>query len=139
MAEEVRKLAAQCSEATTEIAQLVQEIRNDVEKVVSLASDQKNNNNVVKSFEDILNKTQAASSSVSTLVSAAQMIQQESQQIESEIKTIAEAVSQTAAAVESIAGYTEEQTASVEELSGSADELNQVAFEMRQEISRFKY
>ncbi|GAB6156960.1 methyl-accepting chemotaxis protein [Desulfotomaculum varum] len=139
VADEVRKLAGQCAEATTKIAQLVQDIKNDVEKVVNLASDQKNSNNVVQCFEDILSKAQMASGSVSDLVTAAQAIQQESRQIESEIKDIAEAVTQTAEAVESIAGYTEEQTATVQELSGSADELNLVAVEMKQSLDKYKY
>ncbi|CCO08982.1 methyl-accepting chemotaxis protein [Desulforamulus hydrothermalis] len=139
VAEEVRKLAGQCAEATTKIARLVQDIKSDVEKVVNLASDQNNTNNVVQCFEDILTKAQMASGSVSDLVTAAQAIQQESRQIETEINVIARAVTQTAEAAESIAGYTEEQTATVQELSGSADELNQVAVEMKQSLEKYKY
>ncbi|SHJ94734.1 methyl-accepting chemotaxis protein [Desulforamulus aeronauticus] len=139
VAEEVRKLASQSSDATTQIGQLVKEIKTGIETVVSLATSQGNANNVVRAFEEILEKTQRASDSVSSLASTAKMIQNESIQIELEVKHIANLVKDTADGAESIAAYTQEQSAAIEELSSSAEELNTVAGSMKKEIDHFKY
>ena len=139
VAEEVRKLASQSSDATTQIGHLVREIKSGIETVVSLATAQGNANNVVRAFEEILEKTQRASDSVASLVSTAKMIQEESNKIEQEVNYIANLVNDTADGAESIAAYTQEQSATVEELSSSAEELSAVASVMKEEISRFKY
>ncbi len=139
VAEEVRKLASQSSDATTQIGQLVKEIKTGIETVVSLATSQGNANNVVRAFEEILEKTQRASDSVSSLASTAKMIQNESIQIELEVNHIANLVKDTADGAESIAAYTQEQSAAIEELSSSAAELNTVAGSMKKEIDHFKY
>lgn len=139
VAEEVRKLANQSSDATTQIGQLVREIKSGMETVVKLATAQNNSNNVVKAFIEILEKTQRASQSVASLVSTAKMIQEESIKIEGEVNYIANLVKDTTEASESIAAYTQEQSATVEELASSAEELNALAAAMKEEISRFKY
>ena len=139
VAEEVRKLASQSSDATTQIGELVREIKAGIETVVSLATSQGNANNVVRAFEEILDKTQRASDSVSSLASTAKMIQNESRQIEQEVNFIANLVKDTADGAESIAAYTQEQSAAIEELSSSAEELNNVAGSMKKEIDHFKY
>ncbi|WP_031515127.1 methyl-accepting chemotaxis protein [Desulfofalx alkaliphila] len=139
VAEEVRKLASQSAEATTEISSLLQEIKADVGNVVKLATADSSANNVVKAFEEILDKTRLVSDNVLSVVSEAHAIERESEAIKSEISAVAELAANTAESVEGIAAYTEEQSATVEELSSSAEELNVMADKMKSVVDKFKY
>jgi methyl-accepting chemotaxis protein len=139
VAEEVRKLASQSSEATTKIGNLLQEITINIEEVVKIATDHGTSNNVVRVFEEILDKNKIVSNSVLTVVTDARVIQEESENILQEAINAVELVAAATENVENIASHTEEQTATVEELSSSAEELNLVAVNMKNEINKFKY
>lgn len=139
VAEEVRKLASQSSEATNQIGSLVREINADIEKVVKMATEQGDANNVVKSFKDILKRTKDVSNNVLAVVSKARSILEESETAKTEVVRAVELVAETTESIESVAAFTEEQTAAVQELSSSAEELSALADDMQKEINRFKY
>lgn len=139
VAEEVRKLASQSADATTQISTLLEEVTTNIEGVVKIATDSGDNSNVVQAFKEILEKNQMVSNSVSQVVADAQGIQQEGDNIMSETVNVVELVAETTENAEGIASRTEEQTATVEELSSAAEELSNVAVEMQNHINRFKY
>lgn len=139
VAEEVRKLASESADATTQISDLLAEITSNIEDVVKIATDSEDSDNVVRAFKEILQKNQLVSNNVSLVVSDAQGIQQEGADIMSETVQVVELVSNAAKNAEEIAASTEEQTAMVEELSGAAEQLSLVAEEMQGNINRFKY
>ncbi|MBO8137786.1 MAG: Cache 3/Cache 2 fusion domain-containing protein [Desulfotomaculum sp.] len=139
VAEEVRKLAAQSSEATRKIGDLVGEIQADIEKVVQIATEKGDSNNVVSAFKEILEKTKNVTNNVLSVVENAHSILEKSETAKTEAINVVELVADTTENTESIAAFTEEQTAAVEELSSSADELSVLAHELQNEIDRFKY
>ncbi|MTI79395.1 MAG: hypothetical protein FH758_00725 [Firmicutes bacterium] len=139
VADEVRKLAAQSGDATRQIGQLVKDINHSIESVVVLATEQGSSNNVVKSFEDILEKTRQVSDNVLSVVNNVHDIGKESEKAKQETINMVELVSDTTESTENIAAFTEEQTATVQELSSSAEELNELSDNLQQEINKFKY
>lgn len=139
VADEVRKLASQSADATTQISALLEEVTTNIAGVVKIATDSGDNSNVVKAFKEVLEKNQMVSDSVSQVVANAQGIQQEGANIMSETVNVVELVAETTENAEQISAHTERQAANVEELSSAAEELNTVAEEMMNNINRFKY
>ncbi|RYD06493.1 hypothetical protein N752_03985 [Desulforamulus aquiferis] len=125
MAEEVRKLAEQAAQSTTEIKQLIVEIESQAQQ--SLAAMANGNekvgrgNIIVKeagqSFNEIINEVQG---------------------LNGQVQQIATAAIQVSAGVQNVAATTQEQTAAMEEVNSAAGALTSVAEELEKLVVTFK-
>ncbi len=146
VADEIRNLAEESSEATEKIAYLIQGIKNNIDKVV-MEMDQ-NINAVDKTEESIKNDRQVFEVINTIALSLRKLIHdisdnvdvmaESSKQIETNIDSIAVTSEEFAQSSEEVAASSEEQIASTEEIVGSSKQLAQMAEELYRIITRFK-
>ncbi|NSW75829.1 MAG: Cache 3/Cache 2 fusion domain-containing protein [Candidatus Atribacteria bacterium] len=159
VAEEVRKLAESSAQAASQIASLIQEIRNDTRQAVEqmeqtetkVAQGVAKTDEVVKSFENILSAMQGMVEKVSALTSSfetakkAQEATKDSheevlalsldnarliEEISQNIRAIFESLSSVASVAEQNASSSEEVSASTEEQSASLQEIRSAVEEL---------
>ncbi len=145
VADEVRNLAEKTGEATTQVEQIINLIKSDIELAViemgraaELVGVQEeaveNTNNVFRRIDDM----------VKLIARKVEEISKENQsnvkQIDVMVQTIqnlSASVEESAASTEEASAATEEQTAAIEQISISADELEKLAKELQKVVAKF--
>ncbi|HHU76383.1 MAG TPA: HAMP domain-containing protein [Firmicutes bacterium] len=125
VAEEIRKLAEQSAEATSEIRNLILATQRDADEAVQ---------NMERSFANVAEGSKAMITSEESF----QHIVKAVQQLMNSIEEIAAAAEEFSASSEQVAAATEEQSAATEEISGSSDELEQASSNLFEQIKKFK-
>ena len=146
VADEVRKLAEQSSEATKQISALIVEIQTDTQRAVAAMN---KGTHEVSIGTDVVNTANQAFQEINDLVKT---VSTQVQEISSEIQLTADGSNKIVEAVSEINGIsetivdqtqtvsaaTEEQSASIEEIAASSQVLSNMALELEMSLKKFK-
>jgi len=146
VAEEVRKLAEQSREATTQIAGLIGEIQQDTDKAVSAMKDGTREvklgaeviNTAGQGFSDIILLVNEVSGQVKGIAAVIGQMVSSSQQVVSSINTVEKISQNIAAETQTVSAATEEQLASIEEIASSSESLARMAQDLQVAINSFR-
>lgn len=146
VADEVRKLAEQSEESSGEIANLIKEIKMDIEHTVQSMDHVSEEvqcglevvNKTKISFTEILDSTNHIVSQVDQMVETTKLMAGDANEVTNAIDEIAAAAEENTASMQSVAASAEEQINSMEEISSSAQNLAEMAEELQEMISKFK-
>jgi len=145
VADEVRKLAEQSSEATKQISTLISEIQNDTQKAVAAMNE---GTHEVTIGTEVVDTADRAFKEINDLVKT---VSTQVQEISTEIQHTANGSNKIVVAVSEINGIsrtiadqtqtvsaaTEEQSASIEEIAASSQMLSKMARELEMSLTRF--
>ena len=145
VAEEVRKLAEQSREATTQIETLINLNHSDIGTAVIAiedgASGVKVGMEVVKvagqSFSEIAKLVENVSAQIEQISATIQQIASGNQQIVTSVRQVDVLSKETANQAQTVSAGVEEQIASMEQVTSSAQNLSTMAFELQTIINRF--
>jgi len=146
VADEVRKLAEQSREATTQIATLISEIQHDTEKAVSAMNDGSREvklgaevvNMAGKGFNEIVFLVNEMSGQVQGIATAVQQIDSNSQQVVSSIRAVEKTSQTIAGEIQTVSSSTQQQSASIEEIASSSQSLARMAQDLQIAIQSFR-
>ncbi len=146
VAEEVRKLAEQSRQAASEIAGLVGEIRQGLDRVVehtaagsrAVTEGAGAVGSSGETFEQISRSVDVMVRQIQEISAAARQMATASEQATRAVEEIASVTEQSAAAAEEVASSSQEQAAAVEEVAASARSLAQLADRLMKAIEAFK-
>ena len=145
VAEEVRKLAEQSREATTQISALISQNGSNIGLVVTAMEGNVKNvaggievvNVAGQSFSEIAKLVENVSAQMEEISATIQEIASGSQQILTSAEQIDITGKETASHTQTVSAGVEEQTASMEQIASSAQSLAIMASEMQNVISKF--
>ncbi len=146
VADEIRQLAEESEEATTQIGGLVKEIQNGVGNAVS-----KMNNteevvdgsvsaikNTGSTFEKINSAALRLRELIENITQQSEKVNVNSREVEATIQEIARVSEEAASNSEEVAAASEEQSASTEEIVSAAEDLADMANNLTEAINKFK-
>ncbi|WP_324716682.1 HAMP domain-containing methyl-accepting chemotaxis protein [Carboxydochorda subterranea] len=146
VAEEVRKLAEQSRQAASEIAALIAEIRQEVDRAVR--NTEAGSGAVTEgvqavaasgqTFEAIAQAVEQMVRQIEEVSAAAQQMAASSEQVVKAVDEIAAITEENAAAAEEVASSTEEQSSAVQEIASSAASLANMAEQLMKAVEVFK-
>ncbi len=147
VAEEVRKLAEQSTEATGDISEMIQKIQDDTKKAVEgmqkgtseVDSGVKAINDADSALDKIVEATSKTDEQIQAISSAAAQLASSSQVVADTMDKVSKSGKDISSRSEDISASAEEQTASVEEISSSVQALSDSAQELKQLVDRFNY
>jgi methyl-accepting chemotaxis protein len=147
VADHVRKLAEQSGNAADEIAQLILQIRGQVE--ASIAGMQQgltavhSGNQAVEEAEHAFlrvgERLDNVTSGISEVHGLTEEASRQSNGVEQEFQAIASVAEEVAASSEEVASAVEEQSATMGSLSDSMEELQRLADELKQAVAKFQF
>lgn len=147
VAEEIRKLAEQSKDSTTEIKKIVDDVKSKTEIAVEAIEDAGNTvghqeivvgeaksvfNDIMSGFTDLLSK-------ISEIRDYVFIINEKKETVVTQIENISSISQETAASSEEVTASTEEVTGITEELTGHANELQHMAENLKEMIDTFKF
>lgn len=146
VADEVRKLAEQSGESSQQIAEIIANMREDVDRSVSgmaaAAKEAEAGLAVVdeagRAFENILHAAKNVTDQIVDVSAASQEIAASSEEITATVEEISQISRRALIQAQTVAAASEEQLASMEEISSSAISLSQTAMNLQQLISSFQ-
>ncbi|AET66278.1 methyl-accepting chemotaxis protein [Desulfosporosinus orientis DSM 765] len=146
VADEVRKLAEQSSEAAEQISALITEIQKDTQKAIAAMNKGTHEvslgtevvNTADRAFKDINNLVTSVLNQVRNITSEIQQTANGSNQIEDAIAEINEVSSSIAAQTQTVSAATEEQAATIEEIASSSQMLSKMAQDLKMSLTRFQ-
>ncbi|MCF8002192.1 MAG: hypothetical protein K9K76_10085 [Halanaerobiales bacterium] len=145
VAEEIRELAEQSSDATDDISKLIKSIQEDVEKAVENMEENEEAveesveaiNTTATSFDKITNEAEDLESLIKNIRDEVEKMNQNSIHVKDSVDEIAE-VSETAASnAEEVAASSEQQAASTQTVVDASEELVDMVDRLNDIISRF--
>lgn len=146
VADEVRKLAEESSEAAQQIVDLVKNIQNETNKAV-VAIDESSKeveegvlivNKTGDAFKSIAFEVDKVVNQIKQVSETSESIANNSEEVVKSISNIASIAEETAASSEEISATTEEQTTSIQQTAESALNLKRLAEELQAAIEVFK-
>lgn len=145
VADEVRKLAEQSREATTQIAALINQNDNNIGLAVKAMEEEVKNvaegievvNVAGQSFSEIAKLIENVSAQMEEISATIQEISSGSQQILTSVEQIDITSKETASHAQTVSAGVEEQTASIEQIASSTQSLATMAQELQNIISKF--
>lgn len=146
VADEVRKLAEQCSLSAQQISELIATIQRETGAAVEsmekgtqeVADGIQGVNAAGQSFKQIQQSIEEVTTQIQEVSAAAQQMFAGTEQIVHAISVIEEVAKEAASGTENVSAAAEEQMASMEEISSSAATLSNMAEELQLLIGRFK-
>lgn len=140
------KLAEQSRQAATEIASLVSEIRQQVERAVlnteagsrAVAEGVQEVETSSQTFEAIAHAVEQMGHQIQQVSAAAQRMAEASDQVVKAVDEIAAITEENAAGAEEVASTTQEQSSAVQEIASSAGSLANMAQELMKAVEAFK-
>ena len=146
VADEVRKLAEQSSEATKQISTLIVEIQNDTQKAVAAMNKGTHEvmigaevvNTADRAFKEINDLVNTVSTQVREISSDIQQTANGSNKIVEAISEINEISRTIADQTQTVSAATEEQSASIEEIASASQMLSKMAEELENSLTKFK-
>ncbi|KJR49549.1 Methyl-accepting chemotaxis protein [Desulfosporosinus sp. I2] len=146
VADEVRKLAEQSSEATKQISVLINQNQTNIGTAVSAMKDGTKDVKIgievvtvaSKSFDEIAYLVENVSTQMQHISATIQQIAIGTQQIVTSVREVDVISAETADQAQSVSAGVEEQTASMEQISSASRDLSTMAFELQSIIGKFK-
>lgn len=146
VADEVRKLAEQSRNASTDIISLISNIQNEtrlaVEAISQGAEGVKDGNMITEkaavSFAEIVEKTNQSTEAMRSLEENIDKIFQSVEVLENTITEVSNIAQATAAGAQEVLASTEEQNNVIEHVNASADALSEMAKGLKALVNRFK-
>ncbi len=146
VADEVRKLAEQSSDAAGKISELVSEIQKETTKAVRTMNDGTSAvqdgitmvNSAGEAFQDILQGVNDFSKQAQAVAEVVEQVGSNTEAIVLSIMEVANIPKEIAGSLENVAAGTEEQSASMEEIRRSATSLAQMATDFQGSVTMFK-
>ncbi|MFZ3590275.1 methyl-accepting chemotaxis protein [Bacillus sp. DJP31] len=146
VADEVRKLAEQSQQSSSQISSLIHEIQQDMTRsnrsIEQVAIDVKDGLVIVQqtegSFKEILGFMEELSSQITDMAATAEEISASSEEVTSTVIGITEISKGTSMHTQNVAASAQEQLASMEEVSASAYSLSKLADDLKELVNRFK-
>ncbi|MGK0467405.1 methyl-accepting chemotaxis protein [Clostridium sp.] len=147
VADEVRKLAVQSNDFTSEITKVIQELSNKTENAVKTmkkvegftAAQTQSVYNTNEKFEGISNTMREMKLIIQTLNESGQEMGNKKEEIIEMIANLSSISEENAASTEETSASVEEQTASVNEMAKASEVLAELAENMEKNIAQFKY
>lgn len=146
VADEVRKLAEESSEAAQQIVNLVKNIQNDTDKAVTVIDESSQEveegvlivNKTGEAFKTIAFEVDKVVKQIKQVSQTSESIANNSEEVVKSISNIASIAEETAASSEEISATTEEQTASIQQIAESSLNLRELSEELEAAIEVFK-
>ncbi|MFN2340641.1 MAG: methyl-accepting chemotaxis protein [Halanaerobium sp.] len=146
VADEIRQLAEESEEATTQIDGLVKEIQsgvgNAVRKMDNTEKVVDDSVNAIDTTGQSFKKINAAAETLRKLIAEisnkADIVNKGSNEIDSSVKEIASVSQEAASNSEEVAAASEEQSASTEEIVSAAEDLANMANNLTEAVNKFK-
>ncbi|WP_341876316.1 methyl-accepting chemotaxis protein [Defluviitalea saccharophila] len=147
VAEEVRKLAEDTSEASNNVKKIILDIQQDVKKtqdamVIFKVVSEEQSQAVVHSkdiFTEISNGIQVIVNRINDITTGLQNVKNGKEKVLSSIQDISAVSEETAASSEQASASMEQQIAAAEQVGNLADELHKMATQLSTAIHRFKF
>lgn len=147
VADEVRKLAEQSSEAAGEVANIIQAIQNETQKAVS---SMKQGTDAVKAgsdvvaqageqFQSIVANVQQVDKLIQEAAKAANATADSSMEVLNSAEDVEKVTKTVTSSIDSISSATEEQSATMEQIAASTHNLSELAEVLKKELSKFKF
>ncbi len=146
VADEVRKLAEQSAEAAKQIANIINEIQEEIILVIGnmqagileVDNGTKAVNDAGDSFYQIVDSVNLVTTKVQEVSVAAEQMAAGAQETVHAMNNVACISEETAASAEEVAAATQEQSASIQEVAASATVLAGLAEDLRQMVANFR-
>ncbi|WP_276355152.1 methyl-accepting chemotaxis protein [Cohnella caldifontis] len=146
VAGEVRKLAERSNESAEKVAELIDEIRRDLEaSMKSMGQGEREVETGVaavsetgEAFERIMEATRGVVTQVEEASAASEQMSASAQEIAAALAEMERASARTAGAAQNVSAAAEEQLASFEGIASSARQLSETAERMKQAAGRFR-
>ena len=147
VAEEIRELAEQSSNATDDIAKLIKSIQKDVEKAVENMDENEEAveesveaiNVTASSFGKITNEAEDLETLIINIRNEVEKMNQNSVHVKNSVDEIADVSEQAAANAEEVAASSEEQAASTQTVVNASEELVDMVEKLNNIVSRFNF
>ncbi|MFK2825520.1 methyl-accepting chemotaxis protein [Bacillus sp. B190/17] len=146
VADEVRKLAEQSQQSSTQISELIQEIQADMLRSTHSMNQVKKEvqaglvivGKTKEDFQEIMNSLQEMGTQVNEMAATAEQISVGTQEVSATVTNITYTSKNTLMYTQNVAAAAEEQLASMEEITASASSLSVLAMELQDQVNRFK-
>ncbi|SHI68448.1 methyl-accepting chemotaxis protein [Desulfosporosinus lacus] len=146
VAEEIRKLAEQSSNLTSEINSVVDELQSNSQSAVEIigkssviAEKQESSVKITSErFEGIAKAEEKTKEIIENLNVSGQSMKKKENQLINILKKLDRIAEENAASTEQVSAASEEQTASMIEIANASQGLSTLAYELQQAINKFK-
>ncbi|WP_186575865.1 methyl-accepting chemotaxis protein [Aquibacillus kalidii] len=146
VADEVRKLAEETSDATSQIFEMVSSIQNGINEVTTavergvtiVEEEQKSMTTTTESFENIDEKVSAISSELERLLNGMESSKQLGSNVLENVESISAVVEESAAGNEEISASVDGQLKAVNTMSQKVTELRKLTDELNASITKFE-
>jgi methyl-accepting chemotaxis protein len=146
VADEVRKLAEQSQQSSTQITELIVDIQKDMvrsnDSMNRVKKDVLEGLGIVEktqvSFKEILVEMNKMGAQIDDMAATAEQMSASAEQVSASTNGITSISRDTSIHSQSVASSSDEQLASMEEISASAISLSQMAVDLQELVSRFK-
>ena len=147
VADEVRKLAEQSSEAAGEVASIIQAIQSETQKAVNSMKKGteavKTGSDVVaqagEQFQQIVNNVKEVDVLIHEAARAATATADSSAEVLNSAEEVEKVTNTVTGNIDSISSATEEQSATMEEIAASTRNLSELAADLKRELLKFKF
>lgn len=146
VADEVRKLAEQSQQSSTQISELISEIQVDMahsnDSINQVKSDVKEGLTIVgkteESFKVILDSLEKVGMQIDDMAATAEQMSASAQEVSANVTNSASLSRDSSMNSQSVAASTEEQLASMEEISSASSNLSELSMNLQELVSKFK-
>ena len=147
VADEIRKLAEQSAGFTSEIRQVIDELKSKAESAVNMMEQ---SNEMVKKqsekvsetsdkFEEISSAVENSKAIVSELNTSSRTIESENQNVTKMVENLSAIAEENAATTEEAAASVDTQVQSIGDISSASENLANIATELQDEVSKFTF
>ncbi|OLN22027.1 methyl-accepting chemotaxis protein [Domibacillus antri] len=146
VADEVRKLAEQSQQSSTQISELIKEIQVNMGRsnlaINRVKTEVKEGLDIVgeteKRFTEIIQSMDQIGTQIDDMAATAQQISASAQELSATVTNITTVSKEASIHTQSVAASTEEQMASMEEISSASNVLAEMAMNLQALVSKFK-
>jgi len=146
VADEIRDLAEESSNATEKIALLIEDIQDGVKETINQMDEAEeaveNGVDTIKDTENTFTEINSAAQDLRNLIKeiskAADVMNNNSTQVKEAVKEIASVSEEVSSHAEEVAASSEEQSASTQEIVSTSEELSDMAQSLSDKVDQFK-